>query len=619
MKAISSPGSLRTKKDPNAFARVVGALLGLTLLLIGMAVAGIWIASRTPALLFAGEEMLLLWCAVVAAIQYIYLVRQTSNHRDAAPSESVAASADESARSSAFAWIWQWVFLFFALVLVGKLACSSLQFSRPLAASPVNSLQMAAVVLLVMAGLLYFFTNYAWVVQKTLQASALNSLLHLCQIAYWACAAGSVVTFIFLSTQRDYSGFLGWFLIGLSLVLMAEPWLRFGIRFYLPASKRSLPAPVGESVLVDLVFGSGHAGKNLIAQFENLIGLKMEEIWAVQFLRDTLLAVIIVGSVLAWLSTCLTVVPLGSRGVAVSFGQYEASALAPGLHVSWPWPWGEIDLVETERVREISLGFDHDLAGPMLWTKPHFVGEQNLLVGDGESLLTVDVPIQYRVSSPVAFLKAATNPAAGLKSLAARKLIEVARSSDSFQIMTVNREQMAAELKAGLQAEIDRLGLGVEVIFVGLKDVHPPVDVAPAYEKVISAQEEKEASIDLAKVYQAHVIPDTQASAQRLVAEAGAAKTMRVDLATGEADRFVSLVDAGRDNLELFRERLRYDALDEGLLAPNKIIVGLNGAKLPASYLDLRSIKNPEVPLNLDPQAQPEPPPREPRKELPDL
>ncbi len=183
--------------------------------------------------------------------------------------------------------------------------------------------------------------------------------------------------------------------------------------------------------------------------------------------------------------------------------------------------------------------------------------------------------------------------------------------------MTVDREQMAAELKQGLQAEIDHLGLGLRIVFVGLKDVHPPVDVAAAYERVTSAQQTKESTVDLARAYEARILPGAQAEAQRLVVEADAAATRRVDQATGEAARFTALATAEHDEPGLFRIRLRYDALDEGLGAVAKTLVGLSGAVSPGTYLDLRGRGDAIVP-GADHPRQASPTVRATAQELPD-
>ncbi len=499
-------------------ARMQSALFWLVGLLGIAAILGRWIEWQAQSILYTGLELYLGWCAFIGFIRILYIRWTLAGNREPSP--------------GMFALIGQWVLLFLGIFVLARISYPGLLLNHTLDQIPVERLRLAAVILLGCAAVLYFFTNYARLVQGKSGADAITSVLQLSQIASLACAAASGLTFLFLSTQHDFSRETGAGLVGLTVLLALEALIRFAARFYLPASQRGLPAPAGESLILDLISGSSRSMGRLVGEMETLLGGRLSEIWIVRFLREMAETVVLAGILLAWLSTSLTSVPLESSGVRIAFGQYDTQPLPPGLHVSWPWPLGQIDLVETERVREITLGFDQDLAGPVLWTERHYVGEQNLLVGNGESLLTIDVPIQYRVADAIAFSKATPDAPAALKSLAERKLIQVAQSRESFQIMTVDREQMATELKQGLQAEADRLGLGLEITFVGLKNVHPPVDVAPAYEKVVSAQETEEATIDIARAYEARVMPEAHAAAQRLLAEADAAATQRIDQAT---------------------------------------------------------------------------------------
>ena len=320
--------------------------------------------------------------------------------------------------------------------------------------------------------------------------------------------------------------------------------------------------------------------------------MKLREVWIVRYLRQTVELILLGTIVLGWLSTCFTSVPAGSRAVRMFFGRYQPVPLSPGLHVTWPWPIEQLEIVETETIRQISLGFDKDMSGPVLWNEPHFEGEKNLLVGDGESLLTIDVPIFYRISDPVRYLETTTDAEQALLALAERKLIQVAAARDSFQIMTEQRAEIARQLQDSLQKEVDQLGLGLQIVFVGLKDVHPPVGVAPAYQAVVSAQEEKEKTIDLARASRAKVLPEAQAQATRIRIEQDAAHRWRVAAAQGEAARFSAIVEADRENSAVFRFRLKLDVIEQVLGKANKTILAVPAQTKQELYLDLRDTNN---------------------------
>jgi len=528
----------------------------LALLLACAAAASVSLALRVPNLLFAGMQAWLLWCAVAAVIHHLF------------PR-------------------WQWTLFFTGTVLLVYLLGK--EGLAPLAAFQPGALRFAAVLFLAFGCALCFFANFAAAVQSRLQASALQPVLHLARVAFWACLAASGAVFLFLSTGSDFSAQLGWPLLALTALLLLEPLARLGVRFYQPKTLREAPAPAGDSLLLDALLGHGRGLRGAIRRFESLAGTKIRDMWMVQFLRESFGIVLAAGLLLGWFSTCMTSVPLGSRGVRMLFGRYQDRALEPGLHFTLPWPFEQVALVETETVRSIFLGFDKDLQGPILWNEPHAEGEKNLLVGNGESLLTISVPILYRIADPVAYLKTAKDVEEALADLAERKLMLVVGSRDSFNIMTDGREEIARGLKSALQGETDRFHLGIEVVYVGLKDVHPPVEVAPAYQEVVSAEEEKETLIDQAGAYRAGALPEAASEADRLKTLARAAGASRVALAAGEAARFDAAVSAYKENPDLFLARRRFDAIETALGKSTKTIVGLP-AEIPRQfYLDLRN------------------------------
>jgi regulator of protease activity HflC (stomatin/prohibitin superfamily) len=296
-----------------------------------------------------------------------------------------------------------------------------------------------------------------------------------------------------------------------------------------------------------------------------------------------------VAIILAWFSTCFTAVPTESHGVRMVWGRYVEPALEPGLYVTWPWPAEKIEIVPTQRVEQISLGFERDFGGPALWTEAHYEGEKNLLVGNGEELLSISVPIYYRIKDPVAYLKTTTDARAALISLAYRQLLAVTEARDSFRVMTVERQEISRALKQSLQNEIDRLHLGLEIVFVGLKDIHPPVAVAPSFQEVVSAEEQKSAFIYQANAYRLQTLAAAKQEAFRRQTGAEAALLQRTALAEGEAARFVLLATEDAAASNLFRIRLRLEALEKALAAPQKILITKPGATNNEFYLDLRN------------------------------
>lgn len=596
---LETPAPAASSLTTAELARLRRAALWLAIPSVLGAAACLVLAGTVATPLFAGMEAYLCWCALASIIQYIFLQLQTSDQSDAEYNDALSKRQTGPRRtgrsdppvtaSSAvvgFAVGWQWVIFFAGIIGLGV----ALQLSygkNPLTREALVPLRVATVVFLSLGCVCYFFGNFARAVAERVGSSLLAPLLAMMRIASFAAFISAALIFLFISTTRDYSAWFGWVLFAFTGFLVLEALLRFGLRFYQPKSIRAIPGPAGTSPILEALFGRSQGLGSTVQGFEELLGVKLLDVWIVRYLRQTTELILLGTIILGWLSTCLTSVPAGSRAVRILFGRYQPVALSPGLHLTWPWPIEQLAIVETESVRQVSLGFDKDLSGPILWSEPHFEGEKNLLVGDGESLLTIDVPILYRISDPVRYLETTTDAEKALLVLAERKLIQIAGSRGSFQIMTSERAEIARKLREALQSEVTSLGL--QIVFVGLKDVHPPVDVAPAFQEVVSAQEEKEKTIDLARASRAETLPAAKAQAQRMQVQADANYKERVAAAQGSAARFTAIIDADRENSAVFRLRLKLDVLDQVLGKATKTILAVPDSSRQDLYLDLRN------------------------------
>ncbi len=583
-------------------SRLRRATLWLAIPFVLGASASLVLAATVATPLFAGMEAYLCWGALASIIQYIFLQLQRAAQSDTEYNEALSKRQNDPRRVGksdppitnppaldSFAVGWQWV-LFFGGIIALAVALQATYGRTPLSRDALVPLRVATVVFLSLGCVYYFFGNFARAVAARVGSEILAPLLALTRLASFASFLSAAVVFLFISTTRDYSSWFGWVMLGFTGFLVLEAVLRFALRFYQPKSIRAIPGPAGTSPILEALFGRGEGLGSALQGFEELLGVKLREVWIVRYLRQAAELIVFGTIVLGWLSTCLTTVPAGSRGVRVLFGRYQPVALNPGLHLTWPWPIETLEIVQTEAVRQISLGFDKDLSGPILWSEPHFEGEKNLLVGDGESLLTIDVPILYRIADPVRYLETTTDAEKALLVLAERKLIQIAGSRGSFEIMTSERAEIARKLHDALQAEVR--GLGLEVVFVGLKDVHPPVDVAPAFQDVVSAQEEKEKAIDLARASRAETLPAAKAQAHRMQVQEDANNKERVAAAEGASARFTAIIDADRENSAVFRLRLKLDVIEQVLGKATKTILALPDRSKQEFYLDLRNTQS---------------------------
>ncbi len=455
----------------------------------------------------------------------------------------------------------------------------------PATTQDAEPLRLIAVLLLVLGVVLRFAALHAESLQRLEGRPA--PLAPLARFLFLYCLAAAAAIFLRLSAGFDATRAVAVVGTVSAAIFLGEALARAALRFYQPRALRGSETLLTGGLLAVLLRG-GHPLRALAESLEQQLGVRVGEIWALQFVRSRLPFVAAGVAALVAGASCFTAVPTGAQGVRVRLGHFIEPALGPGLHIGWPWPLEQIVVVPTGAVQEFSLGFERDIGGAILWAEKHFEGERNLLVGTGEELLTVNVPIYFRIADPIAWLRHTADATTALTHLAERHLLALTAAHESFRLMTTERVETADQLRARLQAEANALQLGVEIVFVGLKDVHPPVAVASAYQDVVSAEEEMEAHIYLGKQYAADQIPRAHEEATRLLTAARATATAKVAAATGEASRFASLEAAHRAAPQLFRLRLKLETLAEVLPRPEKIVIDRHLAAGQAMTLDLR-------------------------------
>ena len=562
-------------------------LCGAFALAVGVAT----IAARTLHVpLLSAMAWFLAWAGLVAFIHLLYLLLQSSDlAREESESHPPAGEKGRRPLLPPFARWGQSILLGLGGVGLLTLLYTDWREFTALPADAVAGMRLTAVLFLVTGFALHFFQRYAGSVQAQNESTGLNGPVHLARLSFGMCLVIAATFLGFLYLGRDYGLQVGRGVVVVTAVLVIEAWIRAGLAAFQPRTLLPDLPPLGGSLILEVLLRRRNPLDALVHHVESSFGVKVGHGWVVQFLRQTIEPMILAGLVLPWISTCFTAVPTQSHGVRVRWGRYLAPALAPGLYVTWPWPAEKIAIIPTERIDEIHLGYAHDLGGPELWAQVHYEGEQNLLVGNGEELLSISVPIYYRIKDPLAYLETTTDSRQALTSLAYRQLLAVTEARDSFRMMTVDRQAISRALQESLQREVDRLHLGLEIVYVGLQGIHPPVAVAPAYQDVVSAEEEEQVYIHQADAYRLQTLAEAAQEANRLRTGADAMCKQRIALAEGESSRFVLLADADAANATLLRLRLRLEAMEESLANPSKLVLGRAATLNGQFYLDLRN------------------------------
>jgi membrane protease subunit HflK len=144
-----------------------------------------------------------------------------------------------------------------------------------------------------------------------------------------------------------------------------------------------------------------------------------------------------------------------------------------------------------------------------------------------------------------------------------------------------------------LQAVADKHELGVEIVMAGVANVHPPAQVADAYEDVVNAFQEKEAAVYQGEAELAKLLQEGIARAVK-IEESARRDGYRIErVAEADAQRFLVQLEAYRAAPEVYAHRKRIAALEELLAGHMLYILPITGEEV--QIIDFQRKLRPEL------------------------
>jgi membrane protease subunit HflK len=361
--------------------------------------------------------------------------------------------------------------------------------------------------------------------------------------------------------------YVAYALCALLALIALETLVNLILEMYRPRVKGKIGRPLYDSRLVGLL-GQPEGLITTAAQaLDYQFGFKVSETWFYRFFEKALGTLLLAQLGALLLSTSVVFIDAGEQGLLERFGKPVKSRtlLGPGAHLKWPWPVDKMYRFRTEQIQSFDVGFTHDPAREkdpvVLWTLPH-TKEENFLVANREqssqettnkitgkrtppvSLLTVSIPTHFQITNLVAWAYNNEDSPSLLQDLATREVVRYLTSADLGEVMSFGRQEAAQLLTERIQQAADQRQLGARIVFVGLQDIHPPVKVAPDYEKVVSAFHTKQAKILAARADDIKTNAMAQATATNVLNKASAESIGRKIGALARAALFTNQIPA---------------------------------------------------------------------------
>jgi modulator of FtsH protease HflK len=288
------------------------------------------------------------------------------------------------------------------------------------------------------------------------------------------------------------------------------------------------------------------------------------------------LALIGMAVVALWLASGIYRVQPDELGIVMRFGGFSERTL-PGLHWHVPWPVEHVETPAVTRVNRIEVGYRSG-AAPRITNGRQELGvqdvlEESLMLTGDENIIDIHFAVFWKISDAVGYLFNTRNPDVIVKAVAESSMREVIGRTPIQPALTELRGQIASDVQRQTQQVLDGYKAGVEITGVQLQGVNPPEEVVESFLDVQRANTDAERVRNEAESYRNDIVPRARGDAARVVAEGQGARQASIALATGQTQRFLSVLAAYQQAKDVTLQRMYIEAMQDILTHSSSLVV----------------------------------------------
>ena len=150
---------------------------------------------------------------------------------------------------------------------------------------------------------------------------------------------------------------------------------------------------------------------------------------------------------------------------------------------------------------------------------------------------------------------------------------EVVGRSNVDAVLYQARDLLASDLLNSVQAQLDRLNAGIQIVAVNVQSVAVPEQVQASFNDAVKATADRDRFKNEGQAYASDVIPRAQGTAARLREEAEGHRARVVSVAEGDAERFRSVLDEYKKAPGVTRDRMYVDTMQQVFSNVSKVMI----------------------------------------------
>ena len=289
-------------------------------------------------------------------------------------------------------------------------------------------------------------------------------------------------------------------------------------------------------------------------------------------LRNIIVAVAVILALVILGGTCFYTVDDKQQAVVTTFGKVTGVTDA-GVHFKLPLGIQRVEKVDVNVYQKFELGYKSDADGSYQVK----TDESSMITGD-YNIVNIDFFVEYKVSDPVKYLFASTNPEEILRNLIQSQIRNVVGSSSVDAVLTDGKESIQMQVKELVTDILQDYDVGLSLVDVKIQDSEPPTqEVIEAFKAVETAKQQADTVVNDAKAYQNAQLPQAQAQADKLTQNAEYLKQKRINEAVQQVAMFNATYKEYALNPSITKSRMYYEALSQ-VLPGVKVYVNTAGS-----------------------------------------
>lgn len=289
----------------------------------------------------------------------------------------------------------------------------------------------------------------------------------------------------------------------------------------------------------------------------------------------------LIGALLVWSYMSFYTLRPEERSVELLFGKFNSIG-EEGLNFA-PWPFVTAEVLNTTRQNTTSIGTDS--SGSL---------QDGLMLTSDQNIVDIEFEVVWIINDPTKYLFNLKDPEGTIRAVAESSVRDIAARSRLMPILNTERGAIGKVLEEEVQATLQSYDSGISVVRVNLLKSDAPEEVKDAFRAVQAAQQERDRLQKEADAYSNKVTAEARGNAAQTAQRAKAYSTEVVNVAEGDASRFLSIYSEYVKAPAVTRQRLYLESMERVLGGMRKIIMdGAEGAQGIVPYLPLNELVTP--------------------------